>query len=241
MKISPNKKICAAVLFFAGFPLYTGDFSDLYTDLANYWHMGRRPVYLGMSYYVESFGMNMWTGNETDFIISGSGFFVVHDAMNDRKLLTRNGRFLFDSRMVLINDDGYFVLGYDGGYINYQKIDMEKKSFKDEFLIVMPLVDTVISISNKYLTAVEYMPVKYNAVYNKFLEAMPVSLDMLIDAALPDVENNRGYSHKQELVNLFYTRYHEIKEIAAAPEDYYAVLLEKIKRFEERLGEVEEK
>jgi hypothetical protein len=64
------------------------------------------------------------------------------------------------------------------------------------------------------------------------LEHMPVSLDVLLDNALLDLENNREYANMQEIINLFYLRYNEIKEYNSIPDEYHNSLLLKIKQLE---------
>ena len=226
--------VCFLLLFFICSPLHSGDFADLYNDLVNFWHFGKRPIYLGVSYYIEQPGIIILTENDCDFAINGNGFFVLYDEINKKELLTRNGRFHFNVMTVLVNEDGYFVLNKDGKYIEYEAFSFQKKHFQDDFLLVMPIIDSIDTISDKYIIAAEYELVDC-VVYNNVLEAMSVSLEMLLDAALLDIENNKEYDNKHGLIEIIYRRYYEIVNFGRASEDYYQTLLEKIIQFEELL------
>ena len=52
------------------------------------------------------------TYRDTDFAISGDGFFVVRDAINGREFATRSGDFDLDDQGYLITGDGLRVQGY---------------------------------------------------------------------------------------------------------------------------------
>lgn len=55
------------------------------------------------------------TGIASDLAISGSGFFRVFDAANERQLLTRDGSFRIDQNGFLTDKNGFFLLGLTGG------------------------------------------------------------------------------------------------------------------------------
>lgn len=57
-------------------------------------------------------GQTVWTGQDTDLMIFGEGFFHVETPMGER--LTRNGAFLRDSEGILRNSDGNPLLGMNG-------------------------------------------------------------------------------------------------------------------------------
>jgi len=198
--------------------LYPYSFENLYADLVNYWHAGRRPTYLGVDQYIQLRGSAMSTNNATDFIILGEGFFVVFDAINNKKYLTRNGRFLFNSLWFLINDDGYYVLGNDGEFINHahffaQSNGVGFRRSNDFFLLALPVVKKINRFTARYIYVSEFVIVEYSKVINGAIEANPVSLGRLLDTALLDVENNMAYNNKQGLIGLFHRRHNERRNI----------------------------
>jgi hypothetical protein len=213
---------------------FSGDFDDLYNDLEVYWLPGRRPTYPGIIYYIEQNGALMATDNKTDFCISRNGFFVVYDDINDETYLTRNGRFYFNTRGYLVNEDGYYVLNRNQTYIYCTDINLEKDFFNEDFLIALPEINTIKSISNKYLVSASYFFVPVNEIYiiNNFLEMMTIYFEKMLDAIILDIENNRNYNNKEGLIRLLYKRYYEIKEVAKLSEEESKILLDKIIFFE---------
>lgn len=72
------------------------------------------------------------TESSTDLAISGNGFFIVSDSLNDRTLYTRNGNFGFDDGGYLVTADGYRLQGssysngiLDSGTLGDIQIDMD--------------------------------------------------------------------------------------------------------------------
>jgi len=189
--------------------------------------------------------MPMATYNITDFAISGAGFFVVYDEINNIKYLTRNGRFLFNGRWILTNDTGYFVLGYDGNYIDLNRFDEARGHFENFFLIALPVIEAIKRVTSMYIYASEFVSVDINVVYNGMLESNPVLLSELLNTALLDLGNNRGFNNRQGLIDLFYRRYYEM--ISLIPEnifyedyEYYSSVLTKIQLLEELLFDLAE-
>lgn len=228
-----NKIIAVSLcLFFNVSTLFAGDFNDLFMDLKNYWTLAKRSVYLND---LITQGLPVFTNNSLDFYISGTGFFVVYDDVADILYLTRNGRFGYNFRGRIVNEDGYYVLNTQRTYIN--KIDLDKRNFQEDFLIAAPIDDNYISTSDKYILASDLQYLDNVRIVNKLLEAMPVSLHLLLDKAIPDIANNENYDKKAELMDLIYKRYEEIKELNLTSACYYDWLLEKIKNFEEKLFE----
>jgi len=63
-------------------------------------------------------GSAMTTGRVTDLRINGDGFFAIQSPGDEEGFyLTRAGNFLIDGQRRLVNADGMFVLGVDGGPI----------------------------------------------------------------------------------------------------------------------------
>ncbi len=232
-----KRSIIFVVYFFACLKLFSFSFEQLREDLINFWLPGRLSMYLGIDHNLQDRVMPMLTDNPYDFAVSSAGFFLVFDEKNNQHYLTRNGAFSFDSKNILINEDGYFVIGYNGEYIS-NNIDAENKGyFPNIFLTVLPVRESINYYTSKYISASEFIVVEDNDVYNKILEHMPISLDLLLDKALPDLENNRGYANIQEIIDLFYQRYNEIKGYAlvfsdkVGFEEYCNSLLERIEQF----------
>jgi flagellar hook protein FlgE len=71
---------------------------------------------LGAIDTVQTQGSLQTTGRPLDLAISGDGFFIVRDGNND--YLTRAGNFYLDNQGNLVNQDGLYVIGTDGGKIN---------------------------------------------------------------------------------------------------------------------------
>lgn len=63
---------------------------------------------------INSQGLIQATGSATDIAINGNGFFVVTDDINNQPsgfTYTRNGNFKTDAQGLLINSEGYYLLG----------------------------------------------------------------------------------------------------------------------------------
>lgn len=65
----------------------------------------------------KNFEQGTWkeTGNTSDMMISGNGYFVVTD-FNGRTFLTRDGSFTLDSNGDLVTASGYYVMGAESTY-----------------------------------------------------------------------------------------------------------------------------
>ena len=140
-----KKAICFFVLYLLCNHLYSYSFENLYEDLVNFWLPDRRITYLGLTQYMQLESSRMATYNATDFFINGEGFFVTFDEISNKTYLTRNGRFLFNNGWFLINDDGYFVLGYDGEHIHITRFVEAGgpeyfRSADDFFLLALPVI-----------------------------------------------------------------------------------------------------
>ena len=59
------------------------------------------------------------TGNPTDLGISGSGFFRVHDSVNNEDYVTRAGDFRADDQGYLVTSDGFRVQGLSDGQVTF--------------------------------------------------------------------------------------------------------------------------
>jgi flagellar hook protein FlgE len=196
-------------------------------------------MYLGISYNLQNNVMPITTFNPHDFTVIGNGFFVVFDESNKKNFLTKNGKFMFNNMNILVNEDGYFVIGHDGEYIHSNNINAEKRNyFPNTFLVVLPIEETINYYTSKYIDASEFIVAENNDVYNRMLRPMPIFLDILLDKALLDLENNREYANIQEIINLFYIRYHEIVKLSASSDknnmfldEYFNSLLIKIEYF----------
>lgn len=62
------------------------------------------------------------TGQSTDLAISGSGFFQVRNAGNNRLYATRAGDFRTDDRGYLTTNDGNRLQGLTGGFVSYDSV-----------------------------------------------------------------------------------------------------------------------
>jgi hypothetical protein len=231
-----KKKIFFFCVFFIIYvsASFSGDFNYLYKDLEVYWLLGRRPTYMGIIYYIEQNGAPMVTNNMTDFCISRNGFFVVYDDINNETYLTRNGRFYFNARGYLVNEDGYYVLNRNQIYIHYNDINFEEKKFNDDFLIALPEINTIRSISNRYLVSTSYffVPVNDIIIINNSLEMMSIYFDEMLDNIILDIENNINYNNKEGLIRLLYKRYCELKKLGKLSEEEAGLLFNKIIFFE---------
>jgi hypothetical protein len=203
-------------------------------------------MFLGINYYLNANGTPMMTENETDFYIEGKGFFVVYDEKTKGILLTRNGSFQTTLSGYLCNQDGYLVLNKESdinnGVLNYVRYDelfdggvIIKES--NVFLLMMPVGETVKSVSPLYIISSENSIIDNRQIRNMFLETMPVNLRMLLDHAIECIENQELVvdSDKSNLLYLLNKRYAEILEIKFIDKVYYDNLLGKIKEFENLL------
>jgi flagellar hook protein FlgE len=84
---------------------------------------GVNPKQVGLGVTIASIdtvhtpGSAMTTNVPTDLRIDGDGFFVVSPTDGGPQYLTRAGNFTVDANRQLVNADGMFVLGADGGII----------------------------------------------------------------------------------------------------------------------------
>ncbi|MCL2380289.1 MAG: hypothetical protein FWC64_01695 [Treponema sp.] len=180
-------------------------------DLVNLWSIGRNSVYLNDT---SQRGGSVFTGNELDFY-SFIGFFVVFDDINNVYYLTRNGRFIFNIRNFLVNEDGYYVLNINGGLIHRNDIDLEQelpRNFNDSFLIAIPEDTNDMVITSRYIITPNFSPVTYRWVSNMVLETVPFNLRMLLEKAILDTDNNENFENKEGLINLMRKRFFQAKE-----------------------------
>lgn len=59
------------------------------------------------------------TGNPTDLGVSGNGFFVVHDSINNVDYVTRAGDFRLDDQGFMVTTDGFRLQGLNDGAATY--------------------------------------------------------------------------------------------------------------------------
>jgi len=226
--VQAKKTIIFLAVFLSCFRLHPLSFEALYDDLTNLWIPGRRPTCFGIEQYVQMCGSYMSTNNETDFSIKGNGFFVVYDDINDKTYLTRNGRFMFNGLWFLTNQDGFYVLGSNGGYLNYADFsagfgDVFFRASDDFFLLAVPKIETLNTYTDMYIDVSSFTAVEGSDVINKTLEANPATLDMLLDAALLGIDGNIDCNDSRKLINLFYQRYSQMN-------DFYQKYEEQMKR-----------
>jgi flagellar basal body rod protein FlgG len=125
------KKITLAFfLVIIAHELLAQDFIDLKTDLENLWSPGLRPLSQGKECYVRTQGSLQGTLIETDFAISGSGFFALLEKSKNKIFLTRNGSFSFNHAGYLINHDGMYVLNWKSNLANNFFVFITKEDFK---------------------------------------------------------------------------------------------------------------
>lgn len=103
----------------------TRSFDDLLLDRLNDPSILNRNTYVGgqnTGIYVDELvtdfasGPMEDTGLQTDLAINGEGFFSIQTPQGVR--YTRNGNFQVDANGNLLTQDGYYVLGENGGMIN---------------------------------------------------------------------------------------------------------------------------
>jgi len=237
-------KVLSFFLFnFSVFSVYASSFNDLYLDLVNFWRLDRHSVYLND---VSQRGMFVLTGNKLDFSLTGHGFFVVFDDINNVYFLTRNGNFSFTFRFFLVNEDGYYVLNPNNKFIHMNDINLDMSNFRDNFLIAIPKDNNNTIITSKYVISPLFIPVTcpYIRVHNKTLEAMPFNLGMLLEKAILDINNNKKFDNKEGLIDLVRKRFFQVKDWnMMLPYDSYLrvdndalmELLNKIEIFEQKL------
>jgi len=238
-----NKVLFFFIFNISIFSSYASSFNDLYVDLVNFWSIGRNSVYLND---ISQRGGAVFTGNELDFY-SFIGFFVVFDDINNVYYLTRNGRFIFNRRDFLVNEDGYYVLNMDGGLIHRNDIDLEQElpmNFNDSFLIAIPDDINDMVITSKYIITPNFSPATYRWVSNMVFEAVPFNLRMLLEKAILDIDNNENFDNKEGLIALLYKRFFQAKawnmmlpdaSDFRADADVFVELLNKIEIIERKL------
>ena len=101
-------------------------------------------------------------------------------------------------------------------------------------------METINGFSSRYIDSSEFIRIESVYVFNGVLESNLKSLDMLLDVALLDIDNNSGYNNNRGLVDLFFRRYHEMIEmiphdIYLKDNDYYTLIFTKIQQLDELL------
>jgi hypothetical protein len=121
-------------------------------------------------------------------------------------------------------------------FYNVRDTDFEASDFSGIFLLVMPVNDANPRITGKYIITSQYGPVAGVRVINNFLEAMPFSLDSLLEKAMSEIDDNGEFENKEALIDILYKRYFEILDLGETmPSDYYIKLFSKIVLFEQEL------
>jgi len=209
-----NRLIFFLIFCFLICSLSANPYHHLYNDLLNLWTLGRNSEFILFDFddpYLEyGRGAFIYTGNELDFLI-GRGFFVVYDEINDTTYLTRNGRFNFNLRGILVNEDGYYVMNPENQFIYQSDFNFKFEYFNDLFLVVVPDNDNLV-VTSKYVISSSYKRTR-SAGSNEVLESIPVSLFDLVDHALLHIEENMDFENKEGLINLMYKRYFEVIEL----------------------------
>jgi hypothetical protein len=213
--------------------IYPQDLEQLRADLENYWLLGHRPLFLGAEYYINARGHLFETNSTTDFAIFDDGFFVLYDSINKDIILTRNGSFQFNIRGYLVNHKGFYVLKNTSDirenvfhYIRHDELffDADKKMEPDGhlFLIMMPVnKDHIITISPEYIKSLSNAMIENSRIYNGFLEAMPVNLEILLSYAnglLLAKRMDISIVDKKYCLELAKERYSELLELNNAGE-----------------------
>jgi len=212
------KGICFVYFFllvvFLGYSkeCYSQKLENIQIDIENLFSLGLRPVSQGKDFFIRSQGSMESTSSETDFAVSGRGFFALYDIVNSKIILTRNGHFSFDSDGYLINHDNMYVLHsksnimtkqfeyikkddyqYDPQikginlkfYENFEIYDNERRNRKSTFLLLEPVSTNEAEILNsEYLFCSDYVSCDDSSVIIGCLESMPIALDTLIKTTL---------------------------------------------------------
>ena len=227
-----NKLLFFFIFYLFGLSSLVSDsFNELYLDLVNYWRLDRHSVFIDD---LSSLGIPYSTGNRLNFFILDFGFFLLYDEINSDYYLTRNGNFSQDYRGFLINEDGYYILSINNQCINVDDINFDAADFSDIFLLVIPDVGANTYRTDKYIITSDYRCVTGIRILNNLLEAMPFSLDSLLDKAMLEVDTNRDFEDKEALIEILYQRYFELIDFRMImPDEYYINLLNRIETFEE--------
>jgi len=165
--------------------LYAQDLNNLYTDLRNAFRLGYRPISQGLDVYLYNQGVLITTFSETDFSISGEGFFILLDEGNDKLLLTRNGAFHFNDDGFFVNHENFRVLSSRSNIKTneYIFITRNDKIDMNNFLIGMPIVNEII-INPEYIESKDFLIYENNIIIHNTLESMPILLKKIIDDIL---------------------------------------------------------
>lgn len=95
-----------------GFKYSRADFQDVMAKIMSQGLTIGRGSVIGGSTMVFSQGGFETTDNATDLALSGEGFFMVRDTLNNGSFYTRAGAFKVDSTGYLVNSSGYRVQGF---------------------------------------------------------------------------------------------------------------------------------
>jgi archaellum component FlaF (FlaF/FlaG flagellin family) len=224
----PFFRLVSFLFFFLSIRLiYTQDLQLFQSDIENYWLLGRRPLFLGVEYYINVHGSLFRTNSTTDFAIFNDGFFVLYNSNNTEVILTRNGSFQFNIQGFLVNHDGFYVLKKTSDVSNgiyyfiryddlFNNIYEEMEPNNHPFLIMMPDKDLVITISPEYIKSLSNISFENSRIYNNFLEAMPINLGILLSYAIDRLSagtiNINGLD-KKYCLELLKKRYSEMLEL----------------------------
>lgn len=217
-----NRKILLTILInFSALLAFGGDIVSLEKDVMNYSKEGYRLQSLGDNYYITAQGSIKEIDYKYAFCICGKGFFVVQNQKKEI-FLTRNGFFKINKDGLLINQDGYLVLGVNSDiqkkkyeYISsdmiadknqmkptgLKRVDSNSQKDIDYFLIMEPKVIT--SFHEDYVSAKETIKIKtYIRQYAR--EAYPVSFEQLLDLAIEIFKNTKNDVSLEKKKKIFY-------------------------------------
>ena len=256
------RKIILVIIFilFASTNIFADKLEDICSDLYNMRLYGKRPLFYGIEYYINSLGAPIETGNNHDFYITGEGFFVLYNPKTNEILFTRNGSFRHDVYGNLINSESYYVLSCASKlpeeivFINYWDIATGSKDFKDTFLIINPNAESVTFISSDYIVSKDYTisdkyrQDSYYSILRGFLEIMPIDFEHYVNAVLEYLKKNiyEKSPTNSKVIELFNKRLHELYTNILYTDIFrnekkYNLILQKIERIEKILlnsGEV---
>ncbi len=240
--------ICLTLILFTS-RIYSEDLSKLSLDLENYWLLGRRAISLGHDYYVNARGAFCYTGAQSDFAISGKGFFTLYNENTREILLTRNGSFTINFLGYLVNRNGWYVLK-DTSEIENSKFDYIKledilgndkaenvriESFEEyfsnlsvskptyPFLIMVPENnEDIVYEDSEYIKSDNNIVERTNDISNGVLESMPINLNMIAEQAIKILqgENSTNENERAYVIELIRRRYSEMKEFYTADDNY---------------------
>ena len=178
MKMKKIFALFSFVFFINIVYLYAEEFEDLCTDLKNAFRLGYRPISQGIDAYLYNQGILITTFSETDFSISGEGFFILLDEKNDKLLLTRNGAFHFNNNGFLVNHENFKVLSSSSNLETNEYIFLTRNDYIDmnSFLIGMPLINDIIKINPEYIESSSFLIYENNTIIRNTLESIPILL-----------------------------------------------------------------